>query len=137
VANAAVSVREPVIEAQWENVSRTIQVSRFGVFHTCQAAVQQMIKQGYGGKIVITSSVLEMTQIQSHRVSRRIPGQGLSFIKEHRTLPSRQLPQHMPVYPSFFLTGMIDFGERRSASPPQQFRKCSYRQGNPIPACCS
>ena len=59
VANAALSIREPVIEAQWDNVLRTLQVSQFGVFHTCQMAAQQMVKQGRGGKIVIISSVLE------------------------------------------------------------------------------
>lgn len=63
VANAAFSIREPVIEAQWEHVLRTIQVSQFGVFHTCQMAAQQMVKQHEqgrpGGKIVIISSVME------------------------------------------------------------------------------
>jgi glucose 1-dehydrogenase len=57
VANAALSIREPVIEAQWEHVLRTLQVSQFGVFHTCQMAAQQMARQGRGGKIVIISSV--------------------------------------------------------------------------------
>ena len=57
VANAAFSIREPVIEAQWEHVLRTLQVSQFGVFHTCQMAAQQMARQGRGGKIVIISSV--------------------------------------------------------------------------------
>lgn len=57
VANAAHSVRELVIEAQWENVRRTIEVTQFGVFHTCQLAAQQMVKQGEGGKIIITGSV--------------------------------------------------------------------------------
>ncbi|HUT19209.1 MAG TPA: glucose 1-dehydrogenase [Anaerolineae bacterium] len=63
VANAAFSIREPVIEAQWEHVLRTIQVSQFGVFHTCQMAAQQMVKQHQqgrrGGKIAIISSVME------------------------------------------------------------------------------
>jgi glucose 1-dehydrogenase len=63
VANAAVSSRAPVIEARWEDVLRTIEVSQFGVFHTCQAAAQQMVRQWErgqpGGKIVIISSVLE------------------------------------------------------------------------------
>lgn len=63
VANAAFSIREPVIEARWEHVLRTIQVSQFGVFHTCQMAAQQMVKQYQqgrrGGKIVIISSVME------------------------------------------------------------------------------
>jgi glucose 1-dehydrogenase len=63
IANAALSIRSPVIEARWEDVLRTIQVSQFGVFHTCQMAAQQMVSQVLagrpGGKIVIISSVLE------------------------------------------------------------------------------
>jgi glucose 1-dehydrogenase len=58
VANAAFSVREPVVEARWEDVLRTIEVTQFGVFHTCQAAAQQMVRQGHGGKIVIIGSIL-------------------------------------------------------------------------------
>lgn len=63
VANAAYSVRAPVIEMRWEDVYRTIEVSQFGVFHTCQLAAQQMVAQCRagrpGGKIVIISSVME------------------------------------------------------------------------------
>jgi glucose 1-dehydrogenase len=64
VANAAFSIREPVIEAKWENVLRTIEVTQFGVFHTCQFAAQQMVKQGKrgnrsGGKIIVISSIHE------------------------------------------------------------------------------
>ena len=59
VANAASSIREPVIEARWEHVRRTIEVSQFGVFHACQLGAQQMVRQGGGGKIVIISSVHE------------------------------------------------------------------------------
>lgn len=62
VANAAMTVRELTIEAQWPNVLRTLEVSQFGVYHTCQIAAQQMVaqaKQGQpGGKIVIIGSVL-------------------------------------------------------------------------------
>jgi glucose 1-dehydrogenase len=58
VANAAFSIREPMIEAQWEHALRTIEVTQFGVYHTCQAAAQQMVKQGGGGKIVIIGSIL-------------------------------------------------------------------------------
>jgi glucose 1-dehydrogenase len=63
VANAAFSVRSPVIDARWQDVLRTIQVSQFGVFHTCQMAAQQMVRQVLagrkGGKIIIISSVHE------------------------------------------------------------------------------
>lgn len=58
IANAAVSVRAPVVEAAWPDVLRTIEVTQFGVYHTCRAAAQQMILQGHGGKIVIIGSVL-------------------------------------------------------------------------------
>jgi glucose 1-dehydrogenase len=58
VANAAFSIRQPVVDAQWEHVLRTLEVTQFGVFHTCQAAAQQMLKQGGGGKIVIIGSIL-------------------------------------------------------------------------------
>jgi glucose 1-dehydrogenase len=64
VANAAFSIREPVLEAKWENVLRTLEVCQFGAFHTCQFAAQQMVKQGpganhNGGKIIIISSIHE------------------------------------------------------------------------------
>lgn len=62
VANAAMTVRELTIEAQWPNVLRTLEVTQFGVYHTCQMAAQQMVaqaKEGWsGGKIVIIGSVL-------------------------------------------------------------------------------
>jgi glucose 1-dehydrogenase len=61
VSNAAASVREPVIEAKWENVLGTLETTQFGVFHVCQMAARQMVKQepnaGCRGKIVIISSV--------------------------------------------------------------------------------
>ncbi len=62
VANAAYSDRELVVDAKWENVLRTIEVSQFGVFHTCQFAAQHMIEQPLTGKsrgkIIIISSIL-------------------------------------------------------------------------------
>ena len=62
VANAYRTIRELVVEATWENVLSTLEVTQFGVFHTCQLAAQQMIKQHTagrpGGKIIIIGSVL-------------------------------------------------------------------------------
>ncbi len=61
VANAAVSKRQLVVDADWEDVRRTIEVSQFGVFHTCQFAARQMIHQEQRGrsrgKILIISSI--------------------------------------------------------------------------------
>jgi glucose 1-dehydrogenase len=58
VANAALSIRQPVVEASWEGVLRTIEVTQFGVYHTCQAAAQHMAARGGPGKIIIIGSVL-------------------------------------------------------------------------------
>ncbi len=61
VANAGMSIREPVLEAEWEHVRKVIEVVQFGVFHTCQLAVQQMVRQPLNGrargKIVIIGSL--------------------------------------------------------------------------------
>jgi glucose 1-dehydrogenase len=62
VANAAYSKRQPVLEADWETVRRTIEVAQFGVFHACQFGAQQMVRQAEtlghgGGKIIIIGSV--------------------------------------------------------------------------------
>ncbi len=69
VANAGMSIRETVLEAQWENVLKTIEINQFGTFHTCQLAAQQMVKQQEwgipGGKIIIVSSILEEIAPQS------------------------------------------------------------------------
>jgi len=62
VANAVASVREPVLEANWEGVFETIAVIQFGVFHTCQFAARQMVKQEVAGrsrgKMVIIGSIV-------------------------------------------------------------------------------
>ncbi len=61
VANAGFSIREPVLTAKWENVLRVLEVSQFGVFHTCQLAAQQMVRQAplgrSAGKIIVISSI--------------------------------------------------------------------------------
>ncbi len=58
VANAAYSEREQVVNAHWEGVARTVGITQFGVFHTCQSAARQMVTQGRGGKIIIIGSIL-------------------------------------------------------------------------------
>jgi glucose 1-dehydrogenase len=68
VANAAMTIREPTVDAKWEHVLRTIEVSQFGVYHTCQMGAQQMIAQQAerpGGKIVIIGSVLAEIPFQT------------------------------------------------------------------------
>ena len=63
VANAGISIREPFLEAQWSSVERTLGVTQFGVYHTCQFAAQQMAQQPLDGrsrgKIVIIGSIMQ------------------------------------------------------------------------------
>ncbi len=67
VANAAYSTREPTVEADWDGVRRTIEVTQFGVYHTCQMAAQQMIGQQLRGrcrgKIVVIGSIMQEVTI--------------------------------------------------------------------------
>ena len=57
VSNAAFSIRKPFLDLEPEDVEKTWSVSLWGVFHTCQLAARQMVKQGAGGNIVVISSV--------------------------------------------------------------------------------
>jgi glucose 1-dehydrogenase len=69
VANAGISIPEPVLEADWGNVLRTIQVTQFGAFHTCQLAARQMVRQAAegqpGGRIILISSVHEELAVRN------------------------------------------------------------------------
>lgn len=61
VSNAACNHREPVIAADWEAFRRVIEVNLFGLFHVCQTAARQMVRQVQAGRtganIAIISSV--------------------------------------------------------------------------------
>lgn len=57
VSNAAFSIRKPFLELEPEDVAKTWAVSLWGVFHCCQLAARQMVRQGTGGNIVVVSSV--------------------------------------------------------------------------------
>jgi glucose 1-dehydrogenase len=116
VANAGFSIREPVIEADWTHVKRVLEVNQFGVFHTCQLAARQMVRQVEagrpGGKIVIISSVLE--EIPA-------PGSGAYNMAKAainhlgRTLAAELAPWHINV--NLVNPGLIDTpGERKYAT---------------------
>jgi glucose 1-dehydrogenase len=117
VANVGISIRELVVEAQWEHVKRTIEVSQFGVFHTCQLAAQQMVKQGIrsgrsGGKIVIISSIFEELATPTSAAYNMAKAAINHFA---RTLAAELTPYHINV--NVINPGWIDTpGERAFAS---------------------
>lgn len=112
VANAAFSIRESVVEASWENILQVIQVSQFGVFHTCQLAARQMLRQGEGGKIVIISSVLEEIPAPNS-AAYNMSKAAISHLG--RTMAGELASQHINV--NMINPGWIDTpGERRYAS---------------------
>ena len=55
VSNAAYSDREPFYEANLSGFRRTVDVTMWGAFHLLRSATEQMIRQG-GGVIVMVSS---------------------------------------------------------------------------------
>jgi len=74
VANAAYSIRSSVVDAVWDDVLKTIRVSQFGVFHTCQFAARQMVNQEVVDQV-----------LPDHR--RRVPRRRMLLT----TWPKRQL----------------------------------------------
>lgn len=56
VANAAFSIRKPLLDLTIEDVEKTWAVSLWGVFHTCQEAARHMAANG-GGNIIVVGSV--------------------------------------------------------------------------------
>lgn len=57
VNNAGVYPLVPILEITQETWDRTLDTNLKGVFFYSQAAAQQMIKAGHGGKIIIISSI--------------------------------------------------------------------------------
>lgn len=116
VANAGMSIRELVIEADWDNVRRVIEINLFGVFHTCQFAAQQMVKQTLRGrargKILIISSVLAEVSPQKSSAYNMAKA-GINHFAE--TLAAELAPYHINV--NVINPGWIDTpGERHYAT---------------------
>lgn len=57
VANAAFTIRRPVLDYTVEEFQRVLDVVQMGTFNTCQLAARRMVNQGRGGKIVVISSI--------------------------------------------------------------------------------
>jgi glucose 1-dehydrogenase len=115
VANAAFSIREPVIEAEWDHVLRTLEVTQFGVFHTCQAGARQMVGQGRGGKIVIIASVLAEIPFPTSSAYNMAKA---AIVQLGRTLAAELTPHRINV--NVVNPGYIDTpGERKFATEEQ------------------
>jgi glucose 1-dehydrogenase len=115
VANAAFSIREPMIESQWEHVLRTLEVTQFGVYHTCQAAAQRMVQQGGGGKIVIIGSILSEIPFTSSSAYNMAKA---AVVHLGRTLAAELAPHRINV--NIINPGYIDTpGERKFATEEQ------------------
>jgi glucose 1-dehydrogenase len=111
VANASVSYRSPVVNAQWDAVLRTIEVTQFGVWHVCQAAAAQMSDQGYG-KIVIVGSILSEIPFPTS-AAYCMAKAGITHFA--RTLATELAPRHVNV--NVVSPGHIDTpGERKYSS---------------------
>jgi glucose 1-dehydrogenase len=127
VANAAHSVREPVLEARWENVLRTLEVTQFGTFHTCQLAAQQMVKQGpneqgNGGKIIIISSLHEEVAFP-HSAAYNMAKAAVNHLA--RTMAAELTPFHINV--NVINPGWIDTPGERAFHTAEELRKGGER----------
>jgi NAD(P)-dependent dehydrogenase (short-subunit alcohol dehydrogenase family) len=69
VANAGIQLHaeERAIHESDEGVwDRTLDVNARGVFLTCRAGIRQMVEQGQGGAVVITSSITALVGTNGH-----------------------------------------------------------------------
>lgn len=57
IANAGITTFGDFLEYQPESMQKLLQVNLFGTFFLTQAAAKQMVLQGHGGSILLTSSV--------------------------------------------------------------------------------
>lgn len=115
VANAARSIRRPVVESIWEEVLATLEVTQFGVFHTCQAAAQHMVGRGGPGKIIIIGSILCEIPMPTSAAYNMAKAAVNHF---GRTLAAELTPQRINV--NIINPGYIDTpGERAFASEAQ------------------
>jgi glucose 1-dehydrogenase len=124
VANAAYSDRQLVIDASWEGVLRTLGVTQFGVFHTCQATARAMVRQAQGGKIIIIGSVLSEVPFVGSAAYNMAKAAVNHFA---RTLANELAAYHVNV--NVINPGYVDTpGERKFASEEQL-----QRAGQSIP----
>lgn len=59
-ANAGFSIPEPFVETPLEDWNRVVQTNLTGAFLTFRAVAKHMIERGGGGKLVATSSIVEI-----------------------------------------------------------------------------
>ena len=57
IANAGITTYGSFLEYQPESMQKLLQINLFGTFFLTQAAAKQMVLQGHGGSILLTSSV--------------------------------------------------------------------------------
>jgi glucose 1-dehydrogenase len=126
VANAGISIPEPVIDADWNNVLRTIQVTHFGVFHTCQFAARQMVKQVKqgrpGGKIIIIGSVHEELAVSGSGAYNMAKA---AIAQLGRTMAVELGPYHINV--NVINPGLTDTPRTRSVTTDEMLSKAATR----------
>jgi glucose 1-dehydrogenase len=57
IANAGITTYGSFLEYQPESMQKLLQINLFGTFFLTQAAAKQMVSQGHGGSVLLTSSV--------------------------------------------------------------------------------
>lgn len=113
VANAGINIPGKVVDVSWSDVRRVLEVSQFGVFHTCQMGAQQMLQQKAhgreGGKILIISSIHAQVPVESS-AAYNMAKAGIDHFA--RTLALELAPHHINV--NTINPGRIDTPSTRS-----------------------
>lgn len=98
VTSHASSIREPILDASWEGIQRTLEVMQLGVVHIAQLAAQQMVKQEplgeSRGKIVLIGSVRAFLPIAGSSAYNMAKAATRHFAK---TIAAELAPKHINV----------------------------------------
>jgi len=110
VANAGVVERETdclrMTEAQWD---RTLAVNLKGVFFTLQAAANQMIKQGSGGRLIAIASIMAEWGSPGTPAYCASKGGVKQLVKSFALACGRHGITCNAIGPGFIATGMTQF----------------------------
>jgi glucose 1-dehydrogenase len=113
VTGHAFSVREPVLEASWEGMLRTVEVMQLGVVHVLQLAARQMVAQeSLGesrGKLILIGSVRSFLPISGSAAYNMAKAASAHFA---RTMACELAPRRINV--NLVNPGWVDTpGERK------------------------
>lgn len=118
VANAAINLRYPMVDAPWESIEQTLNVTMYGALQTLRLGGRQMVKQGEGGKLIAISSIHAAIPF-ANSGAYNLAKAGINQLC--RTLAAELAPHQITV--NSIEPGWIDTEGERDRNSPEDFQR--------------